>query len=498
MATKKVAPKRKKRISDATARGKSKVKIVVTSTENHSQLEVIKSRQQDGIGIFSLLGANLDERDFFTRWERLGQHPTPAELEGLDDTQREERIAKARKDLGIKEKIGSVGFRLRFVDALQYDSYFSGITEKVQAEALQVYLLCTCFDTLAGQSKFKRFDEWVDEKDEEELIQTQWTATSVFELAAKYKETTRELYNRYLEDHGVARNFRRFFNELPEVLQNELVNSYAIVKEGEPNEDWLKMPKEKRLRRIEDYLFYRRNKYTHKSEVAPTFQPTQGIAGWVHFHIIEIEGKLYDIYITNSDEVRGETSLLVLVLVGALRNLMGYDMDDHFPKLYWSIERIKRDFRRILNELNGNSSLRLQYLGNPPVNLALSPATYRLYYFRTDAINKLLKNTQISLSWFVDEFNTDLDSEIRRDLKAYTMLLDRANGLLRQYESLSRKSRVQEKTKLVAYEKVRQALRNIDMIVLTEGLMTGFYYVLGNAPQIPEPYFRPEQVRNVR
>jgi hypothetical protein len=438
--------------------------IVRSSPKSETPQEAIQSRQQDDKEIYFVLGANLDASEFFDRWEKLGQ---------------------------IKEKIGSVCFRLRFIDAIQYESRFTEIEDRVQANALQVYLLCTCFDTLSGQSPYQRFDDWIIERDESALLEQIGSAPSSAETISWYKRTTKRLYEEYLANHGVTRNFRNLFIDLPEVLQRELVNSYAIVKAGEANDDWSKMPIERRLRRIVNYLFARRNKFTHQSEVAPTAQPTPGVSGWVHFYATEFDHKQYNIFITNSDGVRSETSLLTLVLIGIMRNLLGYSVEDHFQNLYWAIEKIRRNFQRILRELYSHTSLRSWYLSNPPINLAQAPAAHRLYYFRVDAIDTLIKDPRIDLSWFFGELNAEFNKDVRQDLEIYSGLLQKVNKLIMKYESISRKPRARDKTKIDAYEKVCEALRNIEIINANESLMTSFYYVAEGAPQIPETYYRP-------
>lgn len=438
--------------------------MVRSSPKSETPQEAIQSRQQDDKEIYFVLGANLDANDFFVRWEKLGQ---------------------------IKEKIGSVCFRLRFIDAIQYESRFTEIEDRVQANALQVYLLCTCFDTLSVQSPYQRFDEWAIEKDDISLLQQISGVPSSTEMVSWYKGITKKLYEEYLENHGVTRNFRNLFLDLPEVLQSELVDSYAIVKGGESNDDWLKMPKEKRLRRIVNYLFARRNKFTHQSEVAPTTQTDQGVKGLVHFYTTEIDDKQYKIFITNSDGIRSETSLLTLVLVGFMRNLMGYSVENYFPSLYWAIEKIRWNFQRILRELISYRSLQAWYLSNPPVDLAKMPATHRPYYFRVDAIEMLIKDSRIDLSWFFGEPNAEFNKDVRQELEIYSGLLQKVNKLIMKYESVSRKSRARDKTKIDAYEKVCDALRNIEIINMNESLMTSFYYVVEGAPQIPETYYHP-------
>jgi len=480
-----VTVKKKVPKSSSVSKRKSKVRIVHSSPRVKSPQEEIKSRQQDGLEIYSVLGANLDERDFFERWDRLGKTPSPSELEGLDKERIKEIELSRKKEAEIKEKIGSVCFRLRFVETLQHDNRFTEIYESFQSEALQIYLLCTCFDTLAGQSSHKRFDEWVSEKEDVDLLQTTPSATSNHELVAWYKQTTKRLFDKHLDDHGVSRNFRKLFNDLPDVLQNELVDSFAVVRENESNESWVKTPRDKQLRRIVDYLFARRNRYTHKSEVEPTSHSDIGIKGWVCFHFAEIDNKIYKICIANADEVRNERSLLIFILVGILRTLLGYQIDEQFPKLYWFIEKNIAQFRNILNELRRNYSLRSWYLSNQPVDLAKTPSSYRLYYFRTDSIDALLGNEKINLEWFFGMPATTLDADIRKNLRSYKKQVQNFNKLLNKYESQSRKPKAQDKTKIAAYERFCQRLKDVDLNIFTENIMGDFYYLLSNAPQIP-------------
>lgn len=470
----------KKRVTkqSSVSKKKPKIKIAYSSPKLKSPQEEIKSRQKDGLKIYSILGANLDERDFFDRWERLGKALSPTELAGLGDERKKELELSRKKEIEIKEKIGSVCFRLRFIEALQYDNRFTRRDESFQSDALQIYLLCTCFDTLAGQFSHKQFDNWVSEIGED-LLQTSLNSESNQELTIWYKQTTKRLFEKYLQDYGVARNFRRLFNELPDILRISLIDSFTVIREKETNEDWNGMPPERKLRRIVDYLFSRRNKFTHNSDIVPTLNSKED------FHIIEINDKRHKIYISDIDEIRNERTILTFVLIGALRFLLGYQIDEQFSKLYWFIEKNKTQFRYILKDLKHNYSLRSLYLSNLPVDLAKSPAYLRPRYFRTDAIDTVLNNDEVNLEWFFYDPSVTLDADIRNNLAIYTKLMKTLNLLLKKYEIQSSKPKALDKTKTAAYDKFCQKLKNIDLDSITENMMTDFYYMLDSAPQIP-------------
>lgn len=465
----------------SVSKRESKITFIYSSPEVTSPQDEIKSRQQDGLEIYSVLGANLDERDFFERWERLGQALSPTELAGVDDKKKKEIELSRKKEAEIKEKIGSICFRLRFIKSLQYDNPFTERNDRYQSDALQIYLLCTCFDTLAGQSSHKRFDVWAREKDDDSL-QSNPKPESNQELAIWYKLTTKRLFEEYLDDYGVVRNFRRMFNELPDVLQHALTDSFTVIRENETTEHWNELPPDKKLRRIVDYLFARRNKFTHNSDIVPTSGSKED------FHLIEIDGKKYKVSIDDVDETRDERTLLMFVLIGALRTLLGYQIDELFSKLYWFIEKHKAQFREILNELRRNYSLRSWYLSNPPVDLAKAPSSYRLRYFSTGTIEALL-DAEINLDWFFGTPDSPVNKDIRKDLNKYTRQIQMFNRLLRKYESQSRKPRAQEKTKRAAYETFCQRLQSVSLNTFTEDTMGDFYFLLSNAPQIPTDAF---------
>jgi len=390
-----------------------KIRFIYPSPSDNNPQDEIKDFQQDEREIYSLLGANIDEREFYARWASLGITHSPTELVGLDneDIQKKEISRKRQKE--IKEKIGSVCFRIRFVEALQYENRFTEKSENLQSDALQIYLLCTCLDTLAGQSSHKRFDDWLSEKDEMDLFKDMPKNEENQELAKWYKQVTKNLFEKYLEEYGVSRNFKKLFSDLPNVLKNEIADSFIVIKENESKESWIALHLDNKLQRIVDYLFARRNKFTHNSDVIPTLGSKQ------EFHTLEFNNKKYKVFIAKSDAVRSETSVLRLVLVGILKNMLGYQLDEQFLKLYWFIEKNKKQFRDILNELRRNYSLQSWYLRNQFVDNLETISSDRLKYFRTEAFEALLANNETDLDWFFGIPNVSINKEIRKDLMEY-------------------------------------------------------------------------------
>src|SRR5690349_5540547 len=154
-----------------------------------------------------ILGANIPEAEFHKRW---------AEIENSSPE--------------TTEKIAGACSRIQLIDAIQNDSRFSNPWEQIQSDALQVYLLCTCFDALA-------------------------------EKPVPSKNTKQR--------PEVGKNYYKLFTQLPNVLQRELIEMYAVIEEPkEKLDDWSSLKKDDRLKRVVDYLYQlRRNTFTHNAKI---------------------------------------------------------------------------------------------------------------------------------------------------------------------------------------------------------------------------------------
>lgn len=410
------------------------------------------------IDIHSICGANINGEEFYRQLMALDQ-PT-------------------------RDKIIGVASRLQLVNALQRETAFSANWSRIQSDALTVYLLCTCLDALAGQPSYQQFRDWIVRGEQQQLLENTLTE---FDLGIRplpdwYKQVTQKLGSTWLDTYGVSRNFRRLISDLPEPLRKELVNSYAIIREpAERLESWRTLTEEERLKRVTSYLYnLRRNTFTHQARIVPTIVPVHGITGTV----CAIPAGMWDyaVYFTNTDEVRGEISLLRIVIIGAIRQLVRYPVDQEFVDLHWRVERMNKLLWRALSEIRYNEELRYGFLAKWPVNLAVAPKYMRPRRFVYKSLQYLATGKEVDFSWYYPLTKPE-DREIRNDIRSYIAEIRRFNGLIEKFEQLALKPKVWDKTKIAAYKNIREAMRDGRWTELAERLDGGFYLALEGAPE---------------
>lgn len=442
--------------SGGSASERGKVRFVRSTPEGDPWPPAGETNLADLHGIF---GANLDGLEFLRR-------------------------VRDAEDQPIYEKVVGVAARMQLVDALANESAFSTTWVRIQGDALQLYLLCTCLDALAGQTEYRQFHEWVGQKDQMPLLEELLAPENLpAGLSPKwFAETTSELGEKWLDEYGVSRGFRDFIFDLPEPLCRELISSYAIIKEPqEKTTDWEGFSAKERLKRVVRYLYQlRRNTFTHRAMIVPTVVPTQGIAGWVQ----SISTELWDyaVYFAGASEVRGEISLLRIVITGAIRELLGYSVDQAFVDDHWKVERLRRLIRLSLRELDYNNDLRGVFLKQSPIDLARAPKYARPSRFLASNLLDLSRSSEIDFSWFYP-ITPEEGIEIRRDIREYSNHIARINKLVDKYEELALRPRVWDKTKIAAYEKIREAARDSEWTVIGDEIEGNLYFVLGSAPE---------------
>ena len=191
------------------------------------------------MSVQQVLGCGIDGQTFKTKYERLSEEN--------------------------KLRLGRVADRVRLTLKIRYEMAFYnnpfawGAEEYslryVELPSIEVYLLCTCLDTLAGQPVHRNFKDW---------IRDQLSVTSL-----SLEEVT-HLYAQYEEEYGVGRNLRSLFRNLPWSVKDWLATNIVIwrsdqllpVGEQDANELGNRL-----------YLYFynaRRNAFTHGSVSHPT------------------------------------------------------------------------------------------------------------------------------------------------------------------------------------------------------------------------------------
>jgi hypothetical protein len=209
----------------------------------------------------------------------------------------------------LHEQLDTVAHRICFVDRLRYRQQFvvgeSFSTPEllhrlsVERQALELYLLCTCIDALAGED-FIRFHEWLGVKkratktkygiDDDLIGQVLSRFPGDLRDPDRFRSAAFSLFNEaYLPNHGNHKAFLRFFDALPASMKSVLLQVYTIsdpldedeispeLKEGAvlPNdietwnrerEKWESQRNDERIKKVAQYLYqYHRNPYTHSA-----------------------------------------------------------------------------------------------------------------------------------------------------------------------------------------------------------------------------------------
>lgn len=136
----------------------------------------------------------------------------------------------------------------------------------VALPSTEVYLLCTCLDTLAGKAVHKSFPDWTKEQP----------------TTMDWWKDTETVWSRYQDEYGVGRNLEALYGALPQSAKDWLVSNVAIRRADQPlapeQQDVGKL-----LKRLYRYFYnIRRNAYTHSSVSHPTHvaddirEPTDG------------------------------------------------------------------------------------------------------------------------------------------------------------------------------------------------------------------------------
>ena len=186
-----------------------------------------------------------------------------------------------------QEQIFGACSRLHLVNSLQKTKKNLDTWALINTDALQVYLLCTCLDALADKKI------------------------------------------------GVGARFTNLLCGLPQLLKNQLITSYAIIKEPSENLGmWENFGNEERLNRVIDYLYnLRRNSFTHDAKIVYSALYTTGISGYMCFIPLGIWN--YSVYFCYQRKFHSETTVLRLVILGKIRKMLQLKFDQKFVDDYW-------------------------------------------------------------------------------------------------------------------------------------------------------------------
>ena len=122
-------------------------------------------------------------------------------------------------------------------------------------DALAIYLLLSCIDTVKGQSRYTNVFEWLKKKG-----------------FTEYPDDWETLSNEYESNYGLSHRFKEAFTvDCSKKIQSLLVENLAVGKissqciKPESAEAWNKRTFEEKLQRIASELYSIRSRFTHRS-----------------------------------------------------------------------------------------------------------------------------------------------------------------------------------------------------------------------------------------
>lgn len=221
-------------------------------------------------------------------------------------------------------------------------------------KALELYLLVTCLDTLAGQPTFKPFDEWLRDQ-----------SVEITNL-----EIVTDLYEEYQDLFGVRRNLKRLFLGLPDSAKEWItqVLTYTTRRDYHSQTRGASENVERQIIRMFSRFFRYRNTYTHSSAADPPvvsqnipLDPTRG--QWAEYWPAVLDENGKKMYLYARDGVDEATILRIILVVVAwqllqldptrdviVRNMRKYSRLDALFGLVYELARSANYVREWLGE----------------------------------------------------------------------------------------------------------------------------------------------------
>ena len=169
---------------------------------------------------------------------------------------------RLHEDLPLEEqdRLQRVGRRVWLTLVLRYQTiirrspfespYDWIMLSRWELPSIEVYLLCTCLDTLAGKSDYRTF--W------------QWLNTRAIDRALTMNEIG-GLHAQYMEEYGVGLAFRRLFDNLSTAVKIWLASNVSIRPSDHPIAD-TDIDSQELVSLLRKYFYtIWRNPYTHRS-----------------------------------------------------------------------------------------------------------------------------------------------------------------------------------------------------------------------------------------
>jgi len=290
-------------------------------------------------------------------------------MRSLSDSEIE---AIKQKDPSLLERVSKVMSRINFTDELRY-SVNIDLTDAMECNhrnALETYLLCTCFDTLSGKDDYVELQSWLKAhkstilgiSDRAAILQSEKNNGTIVS-AESFSSIIAEVLKIYNQQYGVNQNINLLVTSLPSDIKTQFVNEFTVNKKTWEI-PWQDKTVDQKLKVIFiEYLFnFRRNLYTHESRSFPSFGGICLMRENLSKGIIELPKQStyqfpdYDVTCHHGDE-----SLFIReFLFACLAHKLGV-LSPEWRNLYKHAERQKRMLYALLYEIKHNIQVMQAY-----------------------------------------------------------------------------------------------------------------------------------------
>lgn len=283
-----------------------------------------------------------------------------------------EITAIKQKDPHLLERVSKVMNRISFVDELRYSVHIdlTNPTECNHRNALETYLLCTCFDTLSGKDNYVELQSWLKAhkltvlgiSDRDAILQGEKNLGTILS-SESFSSTISKILESYNRHYGVNQNINLLVTSLPTDIKTQFANEFTIIKETWET-SWENKTIDEKLKVIFiEYLFnFRRNLFTHESKSFPSFGGICLMRENLNKGIIELpientyQFPNYDVTCHHGDE-----SLFIReFLFACLAHKLGV-LSPEWRNLYKNAERQKRMLYALLYEIKHNIQVMQAY-----------------------------------------------------------------------------------------------------------------------------------------
>jgi hypothetical protein len=323
---------------------------------------------------------------------------------------REEQEAIKRKEPHILSRASIATSRVSFIDEIRYSVQLD-TTDSLQCmriDDLELYLLCTCLDTLAGKDNYFDLQNWLKVRRRTGVhgVREKFRILQTAEEEKKYlsqesfQDTLEQILRIYNKNYGINKNIAQLVLSLPDAIKTEFADQYVIYRESQENtqETWNEKTTDEKLKTIFiDYLFkYRRNKYTHEGRGFPNFGGICAARKALSEGEFGLPAPERLTFTMNGDDLvvtcnYGDEALLLReVIIACLANLLGVLSTD-WLRAYRKAEQKKRILYALIAEIRYNIRVMQGYFGVLADPLILTGNGYPK--FSTKVAQTLLENT---------------------------------------------------------------------------------------------------------